>query len=59
VIGERQLVAQCDLVFAAMFESKTQQIAEPCQHAIGRVHIPVHQRRDAVQSIEQEMWMNL
>ena len=42
-----------------MLERDAQQVAQLHQRAIGGVHVPVHQRRDRVQRVEQEVRVEL
>ncbi len=42
-----------------MFERVPQQIAQACEHAVGRPHVSVHQRRDGVQGVEEEVRVEL
>ena len=48
-----------DLLLAEMLQRDSQQIAQPHQHAIGRRDVLVHQRRDRVQRVEEEVRMQL
>ena len=59
VIGQRQLIAQGDLVLASMLERQSQEITQPRQHAVGGFDVSMHQRRDTVQRVEEKMRVNL
>ena len=44
---------------AGSIEREAQEIAQAADHAIGAVRIRVHERRDGVQRVEEEMWLQL
>ena len=48
-----------DLLLADVLERHPQQIAEAHQRPVGGLDVAVHQRRDRVQGVEQEMGMQL
>ena len=60
VLGEEvELGVQRDLLLADVLERHPQQIAELHQRAVGRFDVAVHQRRDRVQRVEQEVRLEL
>ena len=60
VLGqELEVVAERHLLRAAAVERHPEQVAQPHQHAVGGVHVPVHERRDAVQGVEEEVRVEL
>src|SRR5262249_51527146 len=42
-----------------VLQSQSQQVAQPRDHPLGGFHVAAHQRRDGVQRVEEEMWMQL
>ena len=44
---------------ADVLERQAQQVAEPHQRAVGGLDVPVHQRRDRVQRVEEEVRVQL
>jgi hypothetical protein len=42
MIGEKELIAKSDLIFAAMFEREPQEIAEPHEHSVRGLYIAMH-----------------
>ena len=42
---------------AGTVEGKAEEIAEAADHAIGGIRIRMHERRDRVQRVEEEMWV--
>ena len=59
LLQELQLLLQRDAGRAGAIERQAQQIAQAADHAIGGVGIRVHERRDRVQRVEQEMRLQL
>ena len=47
------------LLRADAVERQAQQVAQPRQHGVGGVDVAVHQRRDRVQRVEEEMRVQL
>ena len=59
LVHQCELVAQRYLVLPAMLHREPQQVAESRQHFIRGIDVAVHQCRDAVEGIEQEVGLNL
>src|SRR5512132_3462874 len=59
MLGERELVLQRYLIFPAMLECQSKEIAQPGEHCVGGFNVAVHQSGYAVQRVEQEMRMYL
>ena len=59
LLQEVALFLQRDDGLAAAIEGDAQQIAQAADHAIGRLGIAVHERRDRVQRVEEEVRVQL
>src|ERR1051326_8029851 len=53
------LAFQRDLLNAGTIEGEPQKIAEPRDHAVGALHITIHERGDGVQRVEEKMRLKL
>jgi hypothetical protein len=58
-LEQGELVGERHLFDLPAFEGEAQQVAEPRDHVVGRVDVAVHQRRDPVQRVEQEVRLQL
>src|SRR5262245_40884430 len=54
-----QLLPKRRLLRTDVLHSQSQQVAQPRDHPLGGFHVAAHQRRDGVQRVEEEMWMQL
>src|SRR5215510_9917180 len=54
-----QLLPQRSHLRSDVLQSQSQQVAQPRDHPLGGFHVAAHQRRDGVQRVEEEMWMQL
>ena len=59
LLQELQFLFQRDAGGAGAIEGEAEQIAEPADHAIRRFGIRVHERRDRVERVEQEVRVEL
>ena len=60
VLGQEvELLLERHFLHADASQREAQQVAEPRQHRVGGVDVAVHQRRDGVQRVEQEMRLQL
>src|SRR5438034_10675387 len=56
---EFELLLKRHLLRPRVFKRKPQEVAEPSQHLIGRVHVFVKQRRNRVERVEQKVRVKL
>ena len=59
LVDEIELVLERHHLRADAIERQPQQVAEPRQHRVGGVDVAVHQRRDRVERVEQEVRVQL
>ena len=58
-VEEAQLLLQAHLLRPHALEGVAQQVAQKGQHAVGRPQVLVHEGRDGVQGVEEEVGMQL
>ena len=52
---EFQLLLQGDFLRARVLQSQAEEVAEPCDHAVGALRVRVDERRDGVERVKEKV----